>query len=302
MVMLSSLPGKAALVKLVRSVLSAEGWSVAALSHDERLDLDVAKGGLRFFVSCVDADVQLFHSSTKLIEQMTNDASSLRMLANRSLVFILNFNIIGVTLEQLSSRGLVVLHLDERDVLTTLDRFSGMLPSDPDVRQAVILQTHPKLCLAIADQYHQVGDYTSAIRWVRRVLASKFLISSATQKLFELLHQSGETEAAAEVATRALEDRPGDLHFLRIMRDLAQQRGDSTDTEQWLERIDKTAKRSKELAARDDSRALSFEDIMKVCRKNDHEQYTDTAPMQPAITSRKAQAPHGIERLLRLFK
>jgi hypothetical protein len=300
MVMLSSLPGKAALIKSVSNIFRAQGWTVTAVTHDARVDLDIVKGAVRLFVACIDNDIQLFRSSAKLVEQMQDDTSSLKRLANRSLVFVLNFNIPGITLEQLAHRGIAALHLNECSVLTALDRFNDTLPPDPDLRQTVILEAHSALCLAIAEQYRGAGDYACAMNWIQRVLAARTQVSLATRRQFELLCQSGMTEAATKVAINSLEDRPGDLYFLRALRDLAQLRGDSSDAEQWSDKVDKATRRSTELKAQNHS--PSFEEIiMKVSPKSTSEAPGDKALAPPFTESRKVHVPRRIHRLFGLL-
>ena len=232
MVLLSSLPGRAEIKRLCRLHFLSHGWSTNEFS-DDRIDLDVSMGNLRFLLTCIDTEMQRFLSGSEILSRIEKNVTEFKLKRDLRVVTVLNFRFAGSSFSEIARRRVAVLNVDELEVVTSLADVQDGLPDELESRQSLLLEGNIKFCTAISQRYHKSKNLSFAIVWAQHAIRGNNGFSAGYQKLVDLLLEADNIEEAKTVALEALDRRPKDRHALKVMHKIATKQNDSLGAERW---------------------------------------------------------------------
>jgi hypothetical protein len=256
MVYLTDSRPRVKLLKATKRHFQTHGWEVEEQSHPH-FDLRVKKRELRFFIRCLDETVRLYASSLAIIKDVESVARQVRARNGRSLVTVLDSGFHDLDLDNLVSREVFAILVQNLHAITSLDRYLDELPDELTPGQSLLLKRDVWLCLFIADRYQKLGDDIHAVDWARYGVEASTGFSDAYRTLFTLLKDRGDLIGAEKIALAALLLQPFECEFLREMKHLSAQRGDREAAARWAQRLER------ELAVPRD-----FADIIKNQKRN----------------------------------
>jgi hypothetical protein len=231
---------KAVLAKIVKDHFIIKGWLVRE-SVSGKYEFDVKQGNLRFLLVCCDGREREFLPAFEIVSRLDNHARDLKRLTHTAAIFVVPTQFPDISPTAACDRGIYLITVDNLEAITDLAKYQSEPPSDPSKTEKSLLRENVAYCLAASEFFLTQNDTNRALEWNELALGDGSLFSPAYKRLFDLLTRVGNSERAALIAKAALQLRPDNLEFMKVMRELAIGRGDQEDTATWDMKITKAA-------------------------------------------------------------
>ncbi len=221
----------------VRRAFVAAGWKVqdGMIAGGVQVDLIVFSPLANFEIVTVNQTARNFRSDTLLLERIEEESRHFRIRNGCTIHFVDSG--VGIEFVRLAERrGLLVIHIDEIDEVTSLSKYFSALPDSLSDLQLRVLGSSFLACSNLCGRFKAAGELGKAIEWARRAIKSRFGYSMHST-LFALLLESGDLDGAEEIGKEGLSFKPKDAAtFFKGFQKIATLRGDDAAAVDWAER------------------------------------------------------------------
>jgi tetratricopeptide (TPR) repeat protein len=229
-------PQRIQLLKTVERAFTRAGWEVVGRHVDDH-DFKVTCHDLCFLIKCLDETRITYESEFRILTSLERYAREVHSLRNRQLIVVLDWNFLSIPLDRLIDRRIFILTVDNLTSVTSLAAVGDRCPETLDERQTYLLERCVAYAVFLSQLYRKEGDYAASIKWARHAVEHSAGYTHAYLHLFEILKDTEDYDAAAELGETIIQYRSDDPQVLRGMQDLARRRGDKAEAAKWEKRL-----------------------------------------------------------------
>ena len=179
------------------------------------------KGHMWLTVACVDRSILNFKSKSAVVSKMEQDTIFLRLERRRTLVNIVNFDFMENYSARLENKGILLFDAHEVSLVSRIVQFQSELPYHIERRQQLLLESNVSMCIAISDNFRQIGDLTAALMWINSAIKNTNGYPIAHIKALTLLHELGDDQSAKLIALEAHSLQSDNSFVIKALRELA---------------------------------------------------------------------------------
>ena len=243
MFQLSDGPARSQLKKETMAYFENAGWDVRAQS-DTRFDFRIEKRGIHAFVICVDEKIKNFVEPGSLIERIRTISHYITGSHGINYIAVFNFVFPGMSLEAVAAKGVLIVKYDELELIDKLVRFFDTVPTEATHRELRLIQGSRELCYSIANRFRQLGNRQAAIEWLERAIEGSPNLIWPYKRLSDLYRETGDLEAAEQVALEAFKVDPKSVPMMQVMHKIAEAKGNTEMLLEWVKKIKDVEKKT----------------------------------------------------------
>jgi hypothetical protein len=172
-------------------------------------------------------------SVAKLFSNMNTDTREIFALESRRIIWILRYDFLNLTMDNLLREGVLAIPFDEISRLDNISNVSSLEIENLSQFETEILKVNLKACIRIAETFQQKNKMENAIQWLYSAKSASMHFSNAYHQLFNLLIKVGRLSEAYSVGSDALSMRPDAKQFIEQMEALALSLGHENDVDRW---------------------------------------------------------------------
>jgi tetratricopeptide (TPR) repeat protein len=225
------------LTRDARRAFAGAGWKIreGMVAGGVEVDFFVLSPLANFEILSINQTARSFRSDTILLERIEEQSRHFR-IRNGCAIHLVDSGIGSEFVRLAKERGILVIHIDEIDQVTSLSKYFSALPEVLLPLQLRVLESNFLACSNLCGRFKAAGEIGKAIEWARRAIKSRYGYSIQST-LFSLLLESGDLDGAEEVGKEGLSFKPNDAAiFFKGFQKIATLRGDHATAVGWAER------------------------------------------------------------------